>query len=194
MIQYRFHTQGVTSSSAGMMQYRFHTQGIKLTYVADVKVMALTATATIATRKAIMHRLGMKNAVVISVTPNKENLFYVLREKYSIEEFASNLCKVACCDRTHAGKIIVFCRHYGEYTQLYSLMRYGLGPQITEPIGTPDDNNNNNLLKQHEPFWPSQKTPHKKPQKTTKKTQLLKPTPSASGDRFSPPHPPLLHL
>ena len=34
----------------------------------------------------------------------------------------------------------------------------------------------------------------KKQQKTKQKKQLLKPTPSTSGDGFPPPHPPLLHL
>ena len=39
-----------------------------------VRLMALTATATIKSRKEICHALGMKNPVVVSQSPNKSNI------------------------------------------------------------------------------------------------------------------------
>ena len=39
-----------------------------------VRLMALTAPATIKSRKEICHALGMKNPVVISQSPNKSNI------------------------------------------------------------------------------------------------------------------------
>ncbi len=42
----------------------------------SVKMIALTATATSSTRKAICQSLGMKAPVIVSQSPNKLNIFY----------------------------------------------------------------------------------------------------------------------
>ena len=45
-----------------------------------VKIMALTATASNSLREQIMKTLGMRNASIISISPNKRNIKYsVLR-------------------------------------------------------------------------------------------------------------------
>ena len=44
----------------------------------EVKVMALTATATVQTRKAVCKTLGIVNVAVIAESPNKENIKYVV--------------------------------------------------------------------------------------------------------------------
>jgi len=48
-----------------------------------VNILALTATATKPTRKAVIKRLNMQKPVIISVTPNKPNMVYRLQEKDS---------------------------------------------------------------------------------------------------------------
>ena len=42
----------------------------------SIHTMALTATATISTRKAVCRSLGMKKPVIISESPNKINIVY----------------------------------------------------------------------------------------------------------------------
>ena len=41
-----------------------------------VNVMALTATATTAVRLEVQRVLGMRNPIVISISPAKSNIFY----------------------------------------------------------------------------------------------------------------------
>ncbi len=103
-----------------------------------VYMMALTATATVATRKAILRRLRMKRSIVVAVTPNKGNLTYEVKDKPSIEDFAADLCHTICRERTRTGKLIVFCRHCKDCAELYRLLRSGLGRAFTDHIGAPD--------------------------------------------------------
>lgn len=52
-----------------------------------VNILALTAIATKATRKVVVKRLSMKSPEIISVTPDKPNLMYLVQTKpNSIEE------------------------------------------------------------------------------------------------------------
>ena len=41
----------------------------------NVNLMALTATATTATRRGIMKMLGIEKPVIVSKSPNKNNLY-----------------------------------------------------------------------------------------------------------------------
>ena len=57
-----------------------------------VNVMALTATATVSTRKEIIKSLDMQNPVVVSVSPMKENIYYCVSKKMKVSEsFLPNL-------------------------------------------------------------------------------------------------------
>ena len=58
----------------------------------DVHIMALTATASTLTRKAICRCVGMKKVLLVSQSPNKPNIFYSVKsDQNSIEEAFTSL-------------------------------------------------------------------------------------------------------
>lgn len=100
--------------------------------------MALTATASMSTRKVI-RLLGMKKPVTNVRSPEKPNIFYAVCEKeeevgiqlsYLMDELREK--------RGHTDKTIVFCRTYKDCTDLYLTFKRELKSEITEPIGYPD--------------------------------------------------------
>ena len=95
-----------------------------------VNVMALTATATKATRKAVVKRLSMKSPEIISITPDKPNVLYIVKDKpESIDE-----AMLPIVDKLHAG-LIIFCRTYDECSRMYGFFKSQLGTRFTHPIG-----------------------------------------------------------
>ena len=58
-----------------------------------VRLMALTATATLSTRKYIIKNLSMQNPVVVYMTPAKDNIAYYVVEKEGVETFLGQLWK-----------------------------------------------------------------------------------------------------
>ena len=69
-----------------------------------VRLMALTATATISTRKYIIKNLSMQNPV----TPAKDNIAYYVVEKEGVENFFRPIVE-KLRDRT-MDRTIIFCR------------------------------------------------------------------------------------
>ena len=61
-----------------------HLNKVRSIIPEQVKVMALTATATINTTKSIIITLNIDKPVVISVSPNKPNIIYSLTKKLEI--------------------------------------------------------------------------------------------------------------
>ncbi|KAL5479301.1 hypothetical protein EMCRGX_G022804 [Ephydatia muelleri] len=59
-----------------------------------VHVMALTATATVATRDTVVKILGMNSPTIVSASPDKPNICYAVREKGNIEEEGRTLLTV----------------------------------------------------------------------------------------------------
>lgn len=93
--------------------------------------MALTATASMSTRKVI-RLLGMKKPVTNVRSPEKPNIFYAVCEKeeevgiqlsYLMDELREK--------RGHTDKTIVFCRTYKDCTDLYLTFKRELKSEIT---------------------------------------------------------------
>lgn len=105
-----------------------------------VHILALTATATKATRKIVMKRLSMKSSEIVSVTPDKPNLIYLVQDKpNTIEDAVSPLIeKLRLHQLPSNHKIIIFCRTYDECSKMYRLFKLFLGINFTEPVGAPD--------------------------------------------------------
>lgn len=105
----------------------------------NVRVMALTATAKISSRRAICRVLGMSRPVIVSESPNKPNIKYSVHLKScSIEEaFAPSVEEVEQ-KRMNTDKTIIFCRSYENITRIYRLFKSRLGKNKTEPPGLPD--------------------------------------------------------
>ena len=104
----------------------------------EVRIMALTATASVKTRDRVIKILGMDNPCVISVSPHKANIVYWVFPKTSIEEHFGPVMKQLREVRHSMPRMIVFCRQYEECASLYQYFRLSLGNEFTEPIGAPN--------------------------------------------------------
>lgn len=104
----------------------------------DVNVMALTATASNDTRSDIIATLCMEHPTIISTSPHKKNIKYVVKEKGSMEDFVKMVSGAIDNLRTCMPRIIIFCKRYLECARMYSLFRYYLADGFTEPPKSPD--------------------------------------------------------
>lgn len=101
--------------------------------------MALTATATKATRKEVMRILGMRNPVLVTKSSDKPNIYYSISEKNeSIDDTFEPLIQELRTSRLQTVKTIIFCRTYQDCSYLYLLFKSSLGTEFTNPIGAPD--------------------------------------------------------
>ena len=102
-------------------------------------MMALTATATVTTRKAICKTLGMLDSVVVAESPNKPNIKYsVQHNPGTLEETFAPLVEKIRSHRQSLPRSIIFCRSYDSCSSIYLFMKSRLGREMTEPMGTPD--------------------------------------------------------
>ena len=98
--------------------------------------MALTATATKETRKAISRSLGLKKPVIVSQSPNNPHMFYKVNSTTNIIEDAfTPLLEEIRCKRTTMDRTIIFCRSYDSCTYMYHFFRSRLGREMSEPQG-----------------------------------------------------------
>ena len=103
-----------------------------------VNILALTATATKPTRKAVIKRLNMQKPVIISVTPNKPNIVYRLQDKdSSMESLAPLTHQLQRQEIQTDQKIIIFCKQY-ECSRMYWMYKTALHNSFTQPEGAPD--------------------------------------------------------
>lgn len=100
--------------------------------------MAMTATATRPLRASISSTLGLKDPLVIAVSPCKANIMYVVENYESLNQsmgpFVARLQK----ERARMPRTIIYCRSYSDCADLYLYFRQSLGSQFTEPPGAPD--------------------------------------------------------
>ena len=104
----------------------------------NVRMMALTATATKSTRQAVCRIVVMIRPVVVSEPPNRPNIKYiVIANPGTLEETFDPLVEEIRMRRTSTDKVIIFCRTYDSFGRIYMYMKYMLGKEFTEPIGAP---------------------------------------------------------
>ena len=104
-----------------------------------VKVMSLTATATIKTRKAICKSVGLINPVIISESPHKPNIKYIVQvNPPPIEETFAPLIEEVRRYRQLTDRAIIFCRTYDSMTHIYLYFKNRLGKEILNPMSAPD--------------------------------------------------------
>ena len=75
---------------------------------------------------------------VLSVSPHKKNIVYVVKKKSSMEEVVENLVRGLKNLRTEMPRIIVFCKRYDECSRMYHLFKYYLRDLFTELPGAPN--------------------------------------------------------
>ena len=119
-------------------QREFANLGEISSLLSDVHIMALTATASTTTRKAICSCVGMKKVLLVSQSPNKPNIFYSVNlDQKSIEEAFTPLVNEIRKKRTIVDRTIIFCRSYNSCTNIYFFIKSQLGESISEPKGFP---------------------------------------------------------
>lgn len=100
--------------------------------------MALTATATRSSRTEICRILGMCRPVIVSVSPNKPNIKYVVevKKKAKIKEVFAPLVETLKREGPRMDKVLIFCQSYDNVTRLF----YFLQSQISQlqPPTAPD--------------------------------------------------------
>ena len=99
-----------------------------------VKIMALTATATLCTRKEIYKRLS-KTPVLVYRPPAKCNIAYTVHSKPSIESSVMPVCNKLLKEGSNCAKVLIYCRKYDEVSLMYSMFRQQLGAHFTNPEG-----------------------------------------------------------
>ncbi len=102
--------------------------------------MALTATATKATRKMICRNLGMRNHEVVSQSPNKSNIKYSVRMKgETVADILAPLGEVIKMKRKTMPRVIIFAKTYEACGDICIYLCNYLGNELTEPIDAPND-------------------------------------------------------
>ena len=104
----------------------------------NVRILALTATATSEVFKAVKNRLSLDDPAVIGLPPSRDNI------KYNVEPLPNinMLCDLLAenLQRLHFSfpKTLIFCRTIAECASLYETIRTKLGKDFTHPSGYPD--------------------------------------------------------
>ena len=85
----------------------------------QARIMALTATATEKLRKTASSIIGLRDEVVVSKSPCKNNIMYVVVESAAIEEVFMPIAKRLHEDRSSYPRTLIYCR--SSYTDCSSI-------------------------------------------------------------------------
>ena len=77
---------------------------------ADINMMALTATATRKLQLEVCQVLGIKDPIVIEVSPEKSNVFLALGEFSSMVETFGPIAEKLKVEHVNMGRAIIFCK------------------------------------------------------------------------------------
>lgn len=99
--------------------------------------MALTATATVATRRKIISSLNMRGCCVVSRNPYKSNIFYSVQKKTTIEECFLPIVQEVASKVITAERTIIFCRSLKDCFSIYQYFRMQLKQGMYYPKGSP---------------------------------------------------------
>ena len=98
--------------------------------------MALTATATVATRHKIISSLNMRGCCVMSRNPYKFNIFYSV-QKTTIDECFLPIMQEVASKLITAERKIIFCHSLKDCFSIYQYFRMQLRQDIYYPKGSP---------------------------------------------------------
>ena len=104
----------------------------------QVNLMALTATATRSLKLDVIRILGMKNPVLITSSPSRSNIKYMVRSCTSIGEALGDILEELKVKRENYPQTIIYCRKQCDCGEVYLYMRRRLGQHFTSPMDAPD--------------------------------------------------------
>ena len=83
-------------------------------------MLAATATVTDEIRRDVIQQLDMDGCKVISVSPNKPNIFYSICKRSTIEDDFSSIVDDLSLNAVRAKRVIVYCRSLNMCSALYA--------------------------------------------------------------------------
>jgi len=101
----------------------------------SVKVLALTATATMNTLDYISHCLSFENPAIIGLPPNRPNIKYMVECHTGIVEFSQKITSELILKRSNMPKTVVFCRTLQNCATVFRIIKKRMGKNITDPPG-----------------------------------------------------------
>ena len=103
-----------------------------------VNIMALTATATCSTFDIIKERLSLFKPILVSTSPFRNNIAYIVAPKTDMSAFCSSVCDELKEKTTSHPKTIIYVRTYRDCYDIYLTMRTKLGRAIYNPTDCPN--------------------------------------------------------
>ena len=104
----------------------------------NVRILALTATATSEVYKAVRNRLSLDDPAVIGLPPSRDNIKYYVEPLPNINVLSDLLTENLKHLCLSFSKTLIFCRTIAECSLLYQTIRTKLGKDFTHPCGYPD--------------------------------------------------------
>jgi len=81
-------------------------------FAESVNILALTATATTTLRQDVSKLIGLKNEIVISVTPCKDNIRFATTSSTKMEDILEPVANKLMKETIHCTRMIIYCRTY----------------------------------------------------------------------------------
>lgn len=103
-----------------------------------VGIMALTATATHDTLEVVKERLAMEEPNIVALSPQRPNIIYKVKPSMSLNQLSSSVVEELTEKRSDFPKTIIFIRTYRDCSNLYSVIRFKMGINFTEPPNYPN--------------------------------------------------------
>ena len=105
----------------------------------NVRVMALTATATASTRREIIKRLCMVDEKLVYLPPTKTNIYYSVVDKpVLVYDMFIPIAEELISRNKSADKAIIYCRRLSEVADIYEEFKSYLGSKLTYPETAPN--------------------------------------------------------
>ena len=100
-----------------------------------VPLLAATATVTDVIRRDVIRQLDMEGCKIVSVSPNKSNIFYSVRRRSTVQDDFSTIIDDLSLHAVQAKRVIVYCRSLNVCSALYGHFHHVLGDKSYFPPG-----------------------------------------------------------
>uniref|UniRef100_A0A1X7VKG1 Helicase ATP-binding domain-containing protein n=1 Tax=Amphimedon queenslandica TaxID=400682 RepID=A0A1X7VKG1_AMPQE len=110
-----------------------HLGDIRSLLSSNVNIMALTATATNETYKAVCKRLSLNTPKLIGFQPNRSNIVYEVKPMIDLDNFCQDIARELKSLALEYPKTVIFVQRYSDCSAIYHTLRKNLGPHITFP-------------------------------------------------------------
>ena len=104
----------------------------------NANILALTATTTTKLRVDVAEVVGMKDEIVVSISPCKSNILFAVTRYTSVQDAFQPVADRLRTDRSKCPRIIIYCRRIQECADLYLFFKECLGLYFHDPPGAPD--------------------------------------------------------